>query len=188
VSVETLQRAFASTGAVLNLVSPEHLDQPTPCASWQVRELVNHIAGGPSFFAEVAETGAFPSGRDPVDHAAGDFTGTFQRDTILAVQAFSRPGAGDQIVALPFATMPVSAYLWIAASDTFTHGWDLARALGQPTDLDPELARLLLSRAESMLPDALRGEEGQAPFGPPTAPGPGATDADRLAAFFGRRQ
>lgn len=187
-SAETLQRAFASTGAVLGLVSPEHLDQPTPCASWQVRELVNHIAGGPSFFAEVAETGAFPAGRDPVDYVAGDFAATFKQDSARAVRVFSQPAAGDKIVILPFATMPASAYLWVAACDTFTHGWDLARALGQPTDLDPELARLLLARAEPMLPDTLRGAEGQAPFGPPAEPGPAATDADRLAAFFGRRQ
>jgi hypothetical protein len=54
----------------------------------------------------------------------------------------------------------------MAAGDIFTHGWDLAKATGQPTDLDPELAGALLARITQMLPDSMRGPEGQAPFGP----------------------
>ena len=39
-SVELLERAIASTQAVLSKVSPEQLDGSTPCASWKVRDLV----------------------------------------------------------------------------------------------------------------------------------------------------
>jgi hypothetical protein len=37
-----------------------------------------------------------------------------------------------------------------------------------------------------MLPDAFRGEEGQAPFGPRQEAPAGATAADKVAAFMGR--
>lgn len=60
-SAEDLQQAFASTAIVLSTVSPEQMSNSTPCASWTVRELVNHIVGGPTFFAITAETGAAPT-------------------------------------------------------------------------------------------------------------------------------
>jgi uncharacterized protein (TIGR03086 family) len=73
----------------------------------------------------------------------------------------------------------------IAASDAFTHGWDLARALGQSTDLDPELAAQLLGA--SMIPDEFRGPDGQAPFGPKVDVPESAPAADRLAGVLGRQ-
>jgi hypothetical protein len=66
------------------------------------------------------------------------------------------------------------------------HGWDLARAIGHHTDLDPELADELLVQARVEILDAYRGPEGEAIFGPIVAAPPGACPADRLAAFLGR--
>jgi hypothetical protein len=75
----------------------------------------------------------------------------------------------------------------MAAIEQFTHGWDLARAIGYPADLDPGLAGELLSQARLAITSAYRGPDGQALFGPaaqaPVAAGP----ADQLAAFLGRR-
>jgi hypothetical protein len=45
---------------------------------------------------------------------------------------------------------------------------------------------LLLSRIEPLLPDTMRGPEGQAPFGPRVQVADSATAADRLAALTGR--
>ena len=70
--------------------------------------------------------------------------------------------------------------------EQFTHGWDLARATGQPTDLDPGLAAGLLSQARLAIPDAYRGPDGQALFGPAREAPAGAGPADQLAAFLGR--
>jgi len=40
-----LNRAFDSTLAILAKVSRDQLDAPTPCASWDVRALINHFTG-----------------------------------------------------------------------------------------------------------------------------------------------
>ncbi|GAA2346114.1 maleylpyruvate isomerase N-terminal domain-containing protein [Dactylosporangium salmoneum] len=40
-----LARAFASTRAVLSTVEPDQLDLSTPCASWDVRSLIDHFVG-----------------------------------------------------------------------------------------------------------------------------------------------
>ena len=182
--VEPLQRAVRSTRAVLGGVTSEQLTLPTPCASWQVSDLINHIVGGQFFFAAVA-SGEQPS-RDRPDFSAGDFVGEFERGSAAAIAAFDEPGAMERTMHLPFGDMPGSIFVKIAATDTFIHGWDLAKATGQPADLDPELATELLAGARPFLSDSLRGPEGEAAFGPEQPCTPDAANADQLAAFLGR--
>ena len=93
----------------------------------------------------------------------------------------------DKTLRLPFAELPGGVFINIATIDTFTHGWDLARATGQPTDLDPELAAALLGFAQAFLSDAMRGPDSASPFGAQVEAPAGATPADQLAAFLGRQ-
>jgi hypothetical protein len=53
------------------------------------------------------------------------------------VRAFGADGALERMVLLAFGEFPGTVLLGLAATEQFTHGWDLARAIGQPTDLDP---------------------------------------------------
>jgi uncharacterized protein (TIGR03086 family) len=188
VDPKDLEKAFASTGTVLAGVTPALLNKPTPCASWKVRELVNHIVGGTMYFATLAETGQPPAGGEEAPDAAdaGDTVALFNKGAAEAVEAFSADGAMDRIMHLPFGDLPGSVFINIAAIDTFTHGWDLAKATGQPSDLDPALATEMLGVAQTFLPDELRGPE-PAPFGPRVEAPAGASPADQLAAFLGRR-
>ena len=182
-----LERAFASTGAVLAGVTPAQLDESTPCVSWTVRELVNHIVGGTTYFTALAETGQPPEeGEAPDVAGADDRVAVFNKGAAQAVEAFSADGAMDRVMHLPFGDLPGGVFVNIAAIDTFTHGWDLAKATGQPTDLDPALATEMLGVAQTFLPDEMRGPE-PAPFGPRVEPPAGASPADQLAAFLGRQ-
>ena len=184
-STEILERAFASTRGVLANVTSDQLDRSTPCASWDVRALVNHVVGGTHFFAGQVR-GDFEPTENPPDLAAGDFMAVYDDGAAQAVAAFGAPGNAEKMITLPFATLPGAAFMGIAATDAFAHGWDLARATGQSTDLDPELANQLLENAKVMLPDALRGDDGNAPFGPAVDAPTSAAPADQLAAFLGR--
>jgi uncharacterized protein (TIGR03086 family) len=184
-STENLERAFASTRGVLANVTSAQLDSSTPCASWDVRALLNHVVGGTHFFARSMRGEAMPEGDAP-DFAAGDFVAVYDDGAAQALAAFNAPGAAEKMVTLPFATLPGAAFMNIAATDAFAHGWDLARATGQSSDLDPELAARLLENAKVFLPDELRGADGKAPFGPRVEPPGSVTAADQLAAFLGR--
>lgn len=186
-AAEVLERACASTATVLAVVRAANFDLPTPCRSWSVKDVVSHLIGSAAAYAELAETGVMPADDAGAGHAAGDFSAAFARQAGRLVAGFSAPGAMDKIMRMPFGGLPGSACAWIAAGDIFTHGWDLARATGQPSDLDPELAEWLLARIERLLPDTLRGPEGQAPFGPRVEVPHSAPAADRLAAFEGRQ-
>jgi uncharacterized protein (TIGR03086 family) len=123
---------------------------------------------------------------DP-DFTAGDFSATFRQQSSRLVAAFDAPGAMDATMKMPFGGTPGSVCAYIAATDIFTHGWDLARATAQSTDLEPDLAGMLLARIMKTLPDSMRGSEGEAPFGPRVEVAKSAPPADQLAAFQGRQ-
>jgi uncharacterized protein (TIGR03086 family) len=183
---DMLAQAFASTAGVLAEVEVQQLDGATPCASWRVRELINHIVVAATFAAVTAETGEAPAEGDQSDFCEGDFVTEFNRRAARAVKAFEAEGAMDKTMKLPFGELPGGVFVNIATIDTFTHGWDLARATGQPTDLDPELSVRLLAFARAFLSDDLRGPDGTAPFGAEAEAPAGAGPADQLAAFLGR--
>ncbi len=185
-SADVLEQACLSTAAVLEMVRSTDLDRPTPCASWNVRDVVNHVVGGTGFFAELAEKGAVADRGDDTDCTASDFAATFRREAERLVAAFRAPGAMTKLMKLPFGELPGSVCVWIAAGDIFTHGWDLAKATDQPTDLEPDVAAPLLTQIAPILPDDMRGPDGKAAFGPRVEIANSAPAADRLAAFEGR--
>jgi uncharacterized protein (TIGR03086 family) len=81
--------------------------------------------------------------------------------------------------------MPATAFVMMASADQFVHGWDLARATGQPTDLDPELASQFLAFYREAIADEFRGPDPAAPFGPQVATHSTGV-VDQLAAITGR--
>ncbi len=182
-STQPLEAAIKSTGAVLARVTKEQLESDTPCASWKVRDLINHIVGGQRFFAASVRGEPFNPGEH--DWSAGDFVADYESGAKECLAAFSAPGVREKIVHLPFGDMPGAAFVGIAATDTFVHGWDLAKATGQDTNLDPQLADALLGGAKMFIQPTFRGNE-PLPFGPEQQAPEGAGSADQLAAFLGR--
>ncbi|WP_432885068.1 TIGR03086 family metal-binding protein [Kribbella sp. CA-245084] len=179
---QQLSRAFASTRAVLAEVQAAHLDAPTPCVSWDVRALINHFINSAQWAA------ATVGGREHTeeDYAPGDFLATYDNSIKATLAAFESPDVLEQTVQLPFGKFSGTDILNMLTRDQFTHGWDLARAINHPTDLDPDLASELLTQAHLDIVDAYRGPNAQAIFGPATKPSLNATPADQLAAFLGR--
>jgi len=184
VTTEALDQAIVSTRKVLAGVSKEQLGDATPCAAWNVGDLINHIVGGQYFF-EAGAKGEAPA-EDTPDFSATDFLAAFEEASQRALAAFRADGVMEKTLTLPFGQMPGSAFAGLAATDTFTHGWDLAKATGQNTDLAPELAKQLLIGSKQAISPAFRSPEGTV-FGPEQPAPADACPADQLAAFLGRR-
>lgn len=109
--------------------------------------------------------------------------GRFREGSAGAVAAFR--AAGDKTLSLPWAPMPASVFIVMAAADQIVHGWDLARATGQAADLDPDLAAEFLGFYCQAIADEFRGPDPTAPFGPlvtTASQDPG----DQLVAITGR--
>lgn len=183
-ATEPLERAIAVGRQVLAGVSKDDLDAQSPCASWKVRDVVNHLVGGADFF--VGALGG-EAGSGDTDVTAGDYRAAYDEAAARTLGAFSAPGALEKTANVPWGQMPAAALMGLATSDILTHSWDLAKATGQSTDLDPELAAQVLEATKQAVPDAFRGAEGSGmPFGPEQQAPEGATNADKLAAFLGR--
>jgi len=181
--VTELDQAFQSTLAILTKVEPGQLEAPTPCASWDVRALINHFVGSARWWAvTVAGEGEAAD----ADYTSGDFVAAYEESIQLAVAAFDTHGVLDKIVTLPFGEFPGAALMGHCTTEQFTHGWDLARAIGHHTDLAPALAAALLTQSRDAIGDAFRGPDGQAFFGPAREAPANAGPADQLAAFLGR--
>ncbi len=182
-TTELLEQAITATRGVLTGVSKKQLGDPTPCAQWKVSDLINHLVGAQYFF--VAGCTGEPMSHGETDFAAGDFVAAFDEGAQRAVAAFSADGVMEKTLTLPFGEMPGAAFIHLAATDTFQHGWDLAKATGQSTDLAPELAAQLLAASRMAMSPALRSPEGTI-FGLEQPAPANASNADQLAAFLGR--
>jgi uncharacterized protein (TIGR03086 family) len=182
---DSLARAFTSTRAIVAAVEPEQLDAPTPCVSWTVRDIINHLIAGSYWFAAAMQTGTAPPFGD-TDYCASDYLAAYDEGIAATLTAFRAPGALEQTLTLHFGTMPARAFLVLATNDAFAHGWDIARAIGLSTELDPELAHQLLPPVVAWIQPANRGADTEMPFGPVRTAPADATAADRLAAFLGR--
>jgi uncharacterized protein (TIGR03086 family) len=86
------------------------------------------------------------------------------------------------IVEVPIGRVRGSTFIRMRTTDALVHAWDLAKATGRPTDLDPELATQLLAASRQRRTGSLRGMF----FGDPQPCGQDRPPADQLAAFLGR--
>ncbi len=187
-STEGLATALASTRGIVAGVGADQFDDPTPCASWDVRRLVNHIVGGSHWFAMTTNAGASPEvdETEDTDYAGGDTLGAYDEGIAASLAAFRADGALEKMVTLPFGEFPGGAFMVLATMDQFIHGWDLAKATGQSPEFDEELAAQLLAQAQMMVSDQFRGPDPDAPFGPIVEIDDASHASDRLAAFLGR--
>ncbi len=168
---------------VLAKVSLDQVDDPTPCASFNVAQLIDHGIATQHMIIDALQDKPFNMAGIQV--APGEQPAAFDLAAANAVAELHRDGAMDKILEMPFGTFPGEHLMELCALDTFQHAWDLAKATGQDTDLAPDITDALMAVAVDHMAHAPRGEE-PAPYGPEQTAPEGAPAADRLAAFLGR--
>ena len=186
-TVAVMKRVVEQTEQVVDGISPDQLSQPTPCSEWTVRDVINHITGGATMFAECVETGSVADERMGQlmggDNLGDDYKGAFRAAAARAVAAFDAPDVADKMVKLPFGEMPAGIALNIAVFDVTTHAVDLATATGQKV-ADDELLTTALEVGKQIIGPDMR----QPGLFDPEQPAPaGATAAEQLLAFAGRK-
>jgi uncharacterized protein (TIGR03086 family) len=182
-----LARALEATGSLVDGVRDEQWADPTPCPDWNVADLVRHIISGNRLFAGIldGEQPGTPGGSPPAGSAppGSDLPGAYRDAAARLLPAFSRPGVLEETFTVPFGTVPGSVALHLRITELLVHGWDLARATGQPARFPGDLAEQELAFSRR----ALTGiPPGRNPFGPPQPTGEEAVPLDRLAALLGR--
>jgi uncharacterized protein (TIGR03086 family) len=158
-------------------------DGKTPCAEWNVGQVVQH-AGLDQLLYVSSITGVEKPSEDafaPTGHTSAAFVVDALR---ASSEAFATVGVDADAVPVPLPPFSVSARTSVgaAALDAAVHGWDVAVATGQPLQMSDALARELLEIAQQLV-EPLRSWGAYAPAIVPPA---GARDLDRLLCFLGR--
>jgi uncharacterized protein (TIGR03086 family) len=123
-------------------ITPDDWKHPTPCAEWDVRELVNHLVNEQLWLpplmsgATIAEVG----GRFDGDLLGDDPAAAAVSAADAAALAVPAPVAEERTVHLSFGDQSAGEYAMSVAVDLLVHSWDLAAALGDERELPADLA------------------------------------------------
>ena len=187
--VPLLSRALDQAGRVIAGLQPDQADLPTPCRSWTVRKLVEHMVGDLAQFTTAA-TGGAPDWSAPTPPVGDDWIGEFRRGADELIAAWRAAGDLSGTITQPgMGEVPARFPVDMQIAEFAVHAWDLARATGQQTDsFDQEVAEAALGWMSAALVPAFRGseEEGKS-FGPEVPVAADAPPYVRLAAFAGRQ-
>ncbi|RMI32818.1 TIGR03086 family metal-binding protein [Nocardia stercoris] len=142
------RRAVEYSVELVARLTPADLDLPTPCAAWNLRDLLAHMIAQHHGFAAAAHG----RGGDPdvwLTHPLTDPITDYAASAREVLAAFAAPDAADRdfdLAELGF-TIPGRLAIGFHFIDYVVHGWDVAATLGLPFHLDPELARPALDLA-----------------------------------------
>ncbi|MCK1814289.1 TIGR03086 family metal-binding protein [Streptomyces sp. XM4011] len=182
--------AARQAAALLDGVRERHFDAPTPCAAYTVRDLLRHLLGLTVAFRDAARKDFGPATRtDPADpdaprpEPAGDWRGRLRTQLDELVAAWRDPAAWRGETEAGGITLPAPVAGAVALNEVFLHGWDLARATGQPYRGDEATARASLALLAQSADAAERAATG---FGPAVPVAPDAPLLERAVACSGR--
>ncbi|MDI2129789.1 TIGR03086 family metal-binding protein [Yinghuangia seranimata] len=184
--VVVLDRAVRQLADLVREIRPEQGGLPTPCALWDVRQLVGHVVEETTRFAAVTE-GRDGSAAAGVGDAVGeDWAAAFDAAAARLTEVWHRPGALDRPHKLPFGAVPGRWAVMQQTTELALRAWDIARAIDSPTRLDEEVGALTLRWSRENVVPSMRGEAGGGYIGLEVEVADDAPVYDALAAFSGR--
>lgn len=161
---DTMQQSIDLAVSVIAATPLERYGDPSPCAEYSVRDVVNHLAFG-FVLAERAGT------REPWDEAwkfedgapflvgvpEAEWAARCAEQAAAAARAWSEPSAWAGESHMGGSPMPAAAIGQMMTAEFVVHAWDLAAATGRELDVPAGLGEAVL---EGVLAIAPMGREG----------------------------
>ncbi len=175
------RRALDATGNIVGNITDAQLGDATPCDDYDVDGLLQHLISGNFWVAPLVAGQTIDQVGDSLDrhYSRADYGFSAKE----ADDAFSASGALEKPVAVSYGPVPAEIYAGHRFIDVLVHGWDLAKATGQDTDLDPELVEACWDVITPQL-DLLKGS---GMFGTEVEVADDADPQTKLLAVLGRR-
>lgn len=176
------------TQEIVERVTPDRLDLPTPCSEWTLRQLLEHMIGHNHGFAAAAE-GERTDEAAWADRPFGDDpAGAFAASSARVTAAFAREGVLEEGWWLPLVrggqVFPARTAMGFHFVDYVVHGWDVAVAIGVRPVFPAEVLAAVEPYVDEV-PDGPNRRQAGASF----RPGVGTDSADpldRIVAKLGR--
>jgi uncharacterized protein (TIGR03086 family) len=148
--------AMGLLDAVVQRVTDEDLERPTPCAGWTVADLLAHEVGQHLGMAAAVRDGDAPESA----YAPVPFTTETWRDSVEAIlSAFAGADPDAPVIEREITEVPLPLRVLVDAQllDLLAHTWDLAKGLGHDFTPPDHLAADFLRMAQA-IPDRAYGE------------------------------
>lgn len=185
-----LEPATTRLAALVRAIPDERLADPTPCEGMRLGALVDHVGGLSLAFSAAARKdlgSGFTDGQAPAD-PGGLREGWRERIPAALAEmaaAWRDPTAWQGTTRAGGVDLPGAVAGLVALDEVVVHGWDVARASGQPFDVEPGLL--------GAVHDFVRGFAGPGQdearaglFGPEVPVPPDAPLLDRVLGMTGR--
>ncbi len=179
--IELLERSLAWTSCALGSVTDELGGAATPCARWDLDDLLAHMVDSLTALTEAA--------RGRVADPAPPGPGASPSDQVRRLRDLGCDLLGGWVGARPAGVavdgaeprIRAGVVVDLAALEVAVHGWDVTRTCHGPRPMPRALAAALLPVAGRLVGDDARPER----FGPPRAP-TSSDPAGLLLAHLGR--
>ncbi|MGV9499201.1 MULTISPECIES: TIGR03086 family metal-binding protein [unclassified Streptomyces] len=167
-------------------VTDDQLQDPTPCPEYAVRNLLGHLAGLAVAFRDAGRKDLGVTTDTSPDSALPDL-GPGGREELPKVlgelaDAWRDPAAWTGMTRAGGVDLPGEVAGLVAVDELVIHGWDLARATGQSYTPDPAALRICHDFLAASVDDPSRG----AIFGPVVPVAPEAPLLERAVGLSGR--
>jgi uncharacterized protein (TIGR03086 family) len=184
-----LEPATQQMADLVRGVPDTRLDAPTPCPGYTLGDLLDHVGGFALAFTGAAkktfgdETSQGPAG--DASRLGDDWRTRIPRDLAALAEAWRDPAAWSGTTQAGGLELPGGVAGVVVLDELVIHGWDIARASGQPYDYDPALLEVVHDFvAQFSEPGQEAAREGL--FGPVVAVPKEAPLLDRVLGLTGR--
>jgi uncharacterized protein (TIGR03086 family) len=180
-----MTEACTTTAAILGGVTDGQLPAATPCEKMDVAALITHVGGFSSAFAAAARkqfgelTDTPPGPESGIDDNWRD---AYPARLAELAEAWRDPAAWQGMARAGGVDFPAEVGGLIALTEVVVHGWDVARATGQPYDVPEDVLEAVLPHVTSFAEQA--PVEGL--FAAAVPVGADASLLDRVVALTGR--
>jgi uncharacterized protein (TIGR03086 family) len=170
---------------VLAGVTDDQLTSSSPCTEYTVGDLIDHVdqvsRGATALAHHTAGLPGTGTGPDAA-HLDPGWRDSLARHLRELGQAWDDPAAWQGSASVPGSDLSNEIWGKITLTELVVHGWDIAKATGQPFDLPEHTLQACLDHVAEFVPDAPI----PALWGPRVNVAPGATLLNQVVAITGR--
>ncbi|MCZ4121978.1 TIGR03086 family metal-binding protein [Streptomyces sp. H39-S7] len=182
-----LDPAVRRLADLLSAIPDERLTAPTPCSQYTLGDLLDHVGGLSLAFTNAARKVGENPPAPPGDASRldADWRTRIPEQLSGLAEAWRDPAAWEGMTEVGGVTMPAGMIGRVALNELTVHGWDIARATGQPFTADIRTLEGCRDFVEPMAAPG-QGPARQGVFGTPVDISPDAPLLDRVVAMTGR--
>jgi uncharacterized protein (TIGR03086 family) len=170
---------------VLAGVTDDQLTSSSPCTEYAAGDLIDHVdqvsRGATALAHHTAELPGTGTGPDAA-HLDPGWRDSVARHLRELGDAWDDPAAWQGSASVPGSDLSSEMWGKITLTELVVHGWDIAKATGQPFDLPEHTLQACLDHVAKFVPNAPI----PALWGPPVDVAPDATLLNRILAITGR--